>query len=403
MTGSPSSSSGTQARHPNLLQQQGCRDNRLSDKLRRMAIKNAYESRSLCGASSIEPDTILVEEKASSPGKILPSLAGNNKSAASSTRRYSSSRSAKRPAQKTLSSPIASSRARSSSARVHSPSSTKSSSSAVHDVGASAGVDPEVMIIYSEDTKPSCTASLQQRAVDAATNTDDNSSTVSSSVPAHLRRSTSHSSVAVNSTASSSLSQPMGSETSSYIYHVPGRMISRGRSRSQSRVHAHMHTHNIVPGPRSLKRSSSHSTVALHRTNHYPVPPPSMAHVPPPSSAAPPLHGGGPPAASAAVTTPLNYSNGAVGPAKPLYDPYLDHHHHQNYHSGSQVYGGGGEPASASCYGRSLSQDHYGAGTVATRSATYGTRHNKVGRKSSRGTEELFKHHIPPLVLNRFC
>lgn len=372
MTGSPCSNSGTQARHPNLIQQQGCRDNRLSDKLRRMAIKNAYESRSMSGASSIEPDTTLVEEKASSPGKILPSLPGNKPTSSalnsSNPHRYSSSRS-KRPAQKTLSSPIASSRARSSSARVHSPSASKSSSTAVHDVGASAGVDPEI-IIHHESTNSKQNSSMQQTAVDAATNTDagdDNSSTTSSTVPAHLRRSTSHSSVAVNSTASSSLSQPMGGETSSYIYHVPGRMISRGRSRSQSRVHAHMHTHNIIPSL-SLKRSSSHSTVALHRTNQYPIPPPSMAHVPP-SSAAPPSHGHGSPAA---VTTPLNHSNGAVGPAEPLYDSYL-HRHHQNHHAGTQVYGGGG-PAS---YSRSLSQDHYGAGMMATQSA-YGTRHNKV-------------------------
>lgn len=377
MTGSPCSNSGTQARHPNLLQQQGCRDNRLSDKLRRMAIKNAYESRSLCGASSIEPDTKLVEEKPS-PGKILlPSLPGN-KSALSSTQnshRYSYSRSAKRPAQKTLSSPIASSRA-----RVHSTS-AKSSSTAVHDVGASAGVDPEIIIHCEDTSKQIRTASMRQKA---ATNTDvndDSSSITSSSVPVHLRRSTSHSSVAVNSTAtSSSLSQPMGGETSSYIYHVPGRMISRGRSRSQSRVHAHMHTHNIIPSL-SLKRSSSHSTVALHRTNHYPIPPPSMAHVPPSRvAAAPPpsLHSHGPPPV---VTTPLNYSNGAVEPDEPLYDSYRNHHH-QRYHSGygSQVHeaGGGHEPLR---YSRSLSQDYYGTDAVmpTTRSAAHhASRHNKV-------------------------
>ncbi len=389
MTGSPSSNSGTQARHPNLLQQQSCRDNRLSDKLRRMAIKNAYESRSLCGASSIEPDTTLIEEKASSSGKVLlPSLPGN-KSSTQNSHRYSSSRSAKRPAQKTLSSPIASSRARSSSARVHFPSTTtKSSSTAVHDVGASAGVDPEVIITQHEDSKQIRTASGQHKAADAATNTDvndDSRSTTSSSIPAHLklRRSSSHSSVTVNSTASSSLSQPMGGETSSYIYHVPGRMISRGRSRSQSRVHAHMHTHNIIPSL-SLKRSSSHSTVALHRTNHYPVPPPSMAHVPPSSAsaAAPPPHGHGSAPVAAAVTTPLNYShNGIVEPAEPQYDSYLNPHHHQRYHSGfgSQVYGAGGGHGPV-CYSRSLSQDHYGtdAGMGATQSAAHTTRHNKV-------------------------
>ena len=360
MTGSPSSNSGTQARHPNLLQQQGCRDNRISDKLRRMAIKNSYESRSLCGASSIEQDTTFAEEKVTSLGKILPSLSGNRPASSASNsnnpHRYSSSRS-KRPAQKTLSSPIASSRARSSSTKVHSPFS-KSSSTAMHDVGASAGVDPEI-IIHNEDK----TAASVHQKITATTNTDagdDNSSTTSSSVPAHLRRSTSHSSVAVNNTASSSLSQPMGGDTSSYIYHIPGRIISRGRSRSQSRVHAHMHTHN-VPGL-SLKRSSSHSTVALHRTNHYPIPPPSsMSHVPP-SSAAPHGH------ASPAVITPLNYSNG-IGP-EPLYDSYLNHNHHD--HHSSPVYGGG--PS----YSRSLSQDHYGtAGMVGTLSA-YGTRHNKV-------------------------
>lgn len=394
MTGSPGSNSGsgTQARHPNLLQQHGCRDNRLSDKLRRMAIKNAYESRSPCGTSSIEQDTTLVEEKASSPGKILPSLSSNKQASQNSNsnpHRYSSSRSAKRPVQKTLSSPIASSRAKSSSARVHSPSSTgsstKSSSTAVHDVGASAGVDPEIAIHHEDDTTNSkrITASMRQKTVDATTNTDDagddNSSTTSSStVPAHLRRSTSHSSVAVNSTsaASSSLSQPMGpGETSSYIYHVPGRMISRGRSRSQSRVHAHMHTHNIIPSL-SLKRSSSHSTVALHRTNHYPVPPPSssMVHVPP-SNVAAALHGS---PAAAGVTTPLNYSNGVV--VGPTTEPnFYDHHHHLNYHTGSQMYGGGHMPVS---YSRSLSQDHYGpsAGIAATQSqsAAYGMRHSKV-------------------------
>ena len=390
MTGSPCSNSGTQARHPNLLQQQGCRDNRLSDKLRRMAIKNAYESRSTCGASSIEPETTLVEEKPS-PGKILlPSLPGN-KSALSSTQnshRYSSSRSTKRPAQKTLSSPIASSRARLHSNSPSTSSSAKSSSTAVHDVGARAGVDPKIIIHDCEDTsKQIRTASMRQKTNNAATNTDvndDSSSTTSSSMPVHLRRSTSHSSVAVNSTAtSSSLSQPMGSETSSYIYHVPGRMISRGRSRSQSRVHAHMHTHNIIPSL-SLKRSSSHSTVALHRTNHYPIPPPSsMAHVPPSSAAAaPPLHGHGFPPVAAAVTTPLNYSNGIVEPDEPLYDSYRNHQHHR-HHSGysSQMHEarGGHEPLR---YSRSLSQDYYSTDAVMpvtrTAAAHHPKRHNKV-------------------------
>ena len=397
MTGSPSSNSGTQARHPNLLQQQGCRDNRLSDKLRRMAIKNAYESRSMCGASSIEPETTLVEEKPS-PGKILlPSLPGNKSVLSASTQnshRYSSSRSTKRPAQKTLSSPIASSRVRVHSNSPSTSSSAKSGSTAVHDVGARAGVDPKIIIHDYEDTsKQSRTASgMRQKANNAATNTDvndDSSSTTSSSMPVHLRRSTSHSSVAVNGTAtSSSLSQPMGSETSSYIYHVPGRMISRGRSRSQSRVHAHMHTHNIIPSL-SLKRSSSHSTVALHRTNHYPIPlPSSMVHVPPSSAAATapppslPLHGHGSPLVAAAVTTPLNYCNGAVEPDEPLYDSYRNHQYHRHHSGyGSQMHetGGGHEPLR---YSRSLSQDYYSTDAVmpTTRSAAahHAKRHNKV-------------------------
>ena len=334
MTGSPCSNSGTQARHPNLLQQQGCRDNGISDKLRRMAIKNAYESRSLCGASSTEPDTALVEK--ASAGKLLPSVASKP---SPNLHRYSSR--SKRPAQKTLSTPSRSSRTGSVAAIASVTGSRKvQSPSTVHDVGASAGDDPEIM----------------KQKTDATIDTDADDSSTTSTIPPHLHRSTSHSSVAVNSTASSSLSQPMG-DSSSYIYHVPGRMISRGRSRSQSRVHAHMHTHNIPT--LSLKRSSSHSTVALHRTNHhFPIPP---SHYVP--SDAP--HG-------SAMTTPLNYSN-AVGP-EPLYDSY--HHHHHN----GQVYGAGGRPS----YSRSLSQDQYGGMTV-TQSA-YGIRHNKVSMDAWKAT-----------------
>lgn len=274
MTGSPCSSSSTNGRHPNLIQQQSCRDSRVSDKLRRMAIKNSYESRSLCGTNGIQAESALAESiSPSSTGKLLPSL--TTKQPPNSQKHPGRS---KRPVLK-----VSPPRAVSSTAM---PGSNRVSPSAVHDVGASAGDDPDVV----DETKKS---SLQVPADSSIPSAHD-----------HLRRSTSHSSVALNGT--SSLSQPTG-DTSSYIYHVPDRLISRGRSRSQSRVHAHMRTHNIPTS--TLKRSSSYSTVALNRTGHYPSPP-ALVPSPPSTTAA-----------------PLNCVNCPACP-QPPYSHQHNHHHH---------------------------------------------------------------------------
>ena len=71
MTGSSPSNGSTNGRHPNLLLQQGkvlC----CGDKLRRMAIRNSYETRSLSGTSAISRST---KPSAASPAWcVLPPL-----------------------------------------------------------------------------------------------------------------------------------------------------------------------------------------------------------------------------------------------------------------------------------------------------------------------------------------
>ena len=337
MTGSPCSTGSTSGRHPNLLQQQGCRDNGVSDKLRRMAIKNSYESRSLCGsgAGDIQAVPALVEKASQAPtGKLLPTVTKQL-----SSHRYSLSSRSKRPAQKQLSAPP-----RSASAAVR----TKVSPSTVHDVGASAGDDPKV----DEAKTETQTASLQ-----APPDVDP-----LSAIPAHLRRSTSHSSVAVNGT--SSLSQPSG-DSSSYIYHIPNRLIQRGRSRSQSRVHAHMHTHNIPT--LSLKRSSSHSTVALNRTSHHLHPGQHQYPCSPcPSSLVPPSHVRGTPTpAATSPATPLSASMGVVHHPEPPH-----HHNHHHLHRHHHCYGNG--------WMGSLSQDHFDGVAAVPAPSTISSGHNKV-------------------------
>ena len=326
MTGS----SSTSGRHPNILKQERCREKGISDKLWRMAIKNSYESRSLCGGAGAEiqqEHSSLIDNVSKAPnGKLLPSLV--NKQLC--THRYSLSSRSKRPAPKLATSPKALSAA--AAVRTGSSGSGKVTSSSVpssvHDVGASAGEDPKV-----DDNK-------RQRLRTTLSHTPNGSTSLA--IPPHLilRRSTSHSSVSVHG-ANSSLSQP-SNEQSSYIYHIPNRIITRGRSRSQSRVHAHMHTHNIPT--LALKRSSSHSTVALNRTtphhhhqhHHYPSCPSALLSSPHHTST---------------QTTPLT-SCTTVPPAAE--SPQHSHHrHHAHQHRHRQGNSGGGLLVS-------LSQDQSG-------------------------------------------
>ena len=274
MTGAPCSTSTTGARHPNLLQQQGCRDNGDTDKLRRMAIKNSYDMCSSGGAGGGETQLDLklaaAESSSSSKGmaasaKVLPSLAANRQ--LYNPHRHSSKcrngRPTPKPAHAQQSTSTTRPRSLSAAMRIGSCSKVHPSSTVLqHDVGASAGEDPKQL------TK----IAAPLHALD------------------DLKGTKSH--PTLGDLTSVSLSQPAAESTgSSYIYHIPSRLIQRGRSRSQSRVHAHMHTHNVVPSL-SMRRSSSHSTVALHRTSaaahhhhrHHPSPPSSLplALLPPP-------------------------------------------------------------------------------------------------------------------------
>lgn len=351
MTGSPCSTSGTSGRHPNLLQQEGCRDKGISDKLRRMAIKNSYESRSLCGSGAgeiqQEQSPLIENVSRASTSKLLPSLTGKQLS----SHRYSLSSRSKRPAPKPAASPRP--RAFSSSVVRHGSRKVSPGPSSVHDVGASAGDDPKV----DETTRPS----LHQAAGDGAGKDQQPSGGGSGAIPAHLmRRSTSHSSVALQ--GSSSLSQP-SHDSSSYIYHLPARIISRGRSRSQSRVHAHMHTHN---GPSlSLKRSSSHSTVALNRTahhQHYPSCPPSLGVT---------THTSIEQAKGTAPSTTPHSKLCTTVSAESPHRQHTPHHHHYNHHQHHHRHHGNGLMVS-------LSQDQF-SGATAQMPPPSG-RHNKVSR-----------------------
>ena len=357
MTGSACSSSSTGARHPSLLQQQGCRENEDNDKLRRMAIKNSYESRSLCGgpgvSSVVQPDLGLVENASkASTAKILPSLAANKQ--LYNPHRHSSKcrRPAQKPAQaQSCTSTPTTTRPRSLSAAMR-ISTTKIHPSTVHDVGASAGDDPRLGA--GSKTAP-------QLVSDTGTHMlADSKGSSKSRSSAHVAGSSELTSV--------SLSQPNAdsSTSSSYIYHIPNRMIQRGRSRSQSRVHAHMHTHNVVPSL-SMKRSSSHSTVALHRTGHHHHHHPSpLASIVP----SPPTAGIGTPMATSSLTQSVIHPAHVQTTDYHLPEDYHTPHppHHRPYRQGNAWMGG------------SLSQDVLdGAGSQVSYCPAAG-RHNRVSQ-----------------------
>ena len=89
MTGSNPLNGSTNGRHPSLLQQQGCRHD-LGDQLRRRAIRNSYECRSLCGTASTQANYSMATDlyvEAPENRKLLPPLSHKKQPLSKQSRR----------------------------------------------------------------------------------------------------------------------------------------------------------------------------------------------------------------------------------------------------------------------------------------------------------------------------